>query len=105
MDEWDGQEHRRTSPHTLAETVAVLDRLLDQKLEGRFAEMERIIRSGFPADDMAGHRAYHEAVIRRIEERAEFWRKLRLELAKWGLLGFLGWLIVAAWQHLLHGPK
>ncbi len=60
---------------------------------------------GFPGDDPAGHRAYHEAVIRRIEARAAFWQKLTFELVKYGVLGFLGWSAFALWQAFLRGPK
>lgn len=103
--QWDGEEKRSQPPHNLAETIEIIDRLLETKFEARFQRLEQVIRRGFPGEDVEGHRHYHEAVIRRMEERAEFWRELSLELAKWGLLGFLGWLLVAAWQQLLHGPK
>lgn len=61
------------------------------------------VELGFPGGDPSGHRAYHEAIIRRAEQRAEFWQKLSVELAKWGLIGFLGWLAVAAYHEAMKG--
>ena len=63
------------------------------------------LASGFPDGDPAGHRRYHEAEIKRIEARAEFWSKLRLSVTQWGLLGFLGWALVSLWLEFLKGPK
>lgn len=63
------------------------------------------LASGFPDGDPAGHRRYHEAEIKRIEARAEFWSKLRLSVTQWGLLGFLGWALVSLWHEFLKGPK
>lgn len=63
------------------------------------------LASGFPSGDPAGHRRYHEAEIKRIEARAEFWSKLRLSVTQWGLLGFLGWVLVSLWHEFLKGPK
>lgn len=63
------------------------------------------IADGFPDGDPDGHRRYHEAEIKRIERRADFWQKMRLELAKWGLIGFIGWAAVALWQQALKGPQ
>ncbi|NMG64872.1 hypothetical protein GPA19_07930 [Azoarcus indigens] len=103
--EWDGQEHRRAPPHTLAEAVDVIDQQLARRLDERLGSMEDLIRSGFPDGDPAGHCRYHEAEMARIEARAAFWSKLRFELAKWGLLGFLGWCVFALWRAALVGPK
>lgn len=63
------------------------------------------LASGFPSGDPARHRRYHEAEIKRIEARAEFWSKLRLSVTQWGLLGFLGWVLVSLWHEFLKGPK
>jgi len=67
--------------------------------------IERLMSDAFPAGDPAGHKRYHEAFIQQAEDKAEFWKKMRLELAKWGLLGFLGWAVVTLWQAFLHGPS
>lgn len=66
--------------------------------------MERLLTSAFPEGDATGHRKHHEAVIAKAEARAAFWRKMAEEITKYGLIGFLGWLAVTAWQAFLQGP-
>lgn len=51
-----------------------------------------LTNTAFPEGDAAGHREYHLALMAAAKNKAEFWRKLSFELAKWGLLGCLGWL-------------
>ena len=64
-------------------------------------EIAKLMNSAFPAADPDGHRLYHEAQMRAAEDRADFWKKMRFEIAKYGLLGFLGWAVgviaVAVW--------
>lgn len=71
------------------------------------ALVERLehIATGFPGNDPEGHRIFHEAYIRKLEERAAFWRKMTFELSKYGLMGFLGWAAYALWKAFLMGPK
>lgn len=65
------------------------------------AEVKKI-HGAFPRDaqgetDFDGHREYHEAMIRAAEAQAEFWKELRLDIAKkgmWGLIITIGTLIV-----------
>lgn len=66
--------------------------------------IKKLMDDSFPDGDPSGHRRAHEVRIKREEERAEFWKKMRLELGKWGLLGLVGWLVVVAWQAFLQGP-
>jgi len=63
------------------------------------------LRHAFPADDPVGHRAYHDEVIATARARKEFYQKLLFELAKWGLLGFVGWMFVSGWRDFLSGPN
>lgn len=63
------------------------------------AKAEDALR-GFPDADPDGHRRVHEALIEQTKLRAEFYRKLRDELAKWGILGLAGFLFMAAWLYL-----
>ncbi len=86
---------------------AKLDNLADFVRTSATEQAQRLdsLASGFPAGDPAGHRRYHEAEIKRIEARAEFWSKLRLSVTQWGLLGFLGWALVSLWLEFLKGPK
>lgn len=58
--------------------------------------------SGFPGDDPTGHRVYHESLIERNKAYADLGRKLLFELAKWGLIGFIGWLLIAGWHDILN---
>jgi hypothetical protein len=39
--------------------------------------------------DHAGHRQYHEAMIEAAKAQTEFWRELRLDVAKKGIWGLL----------------
>jgi hypothetical protein len=100
QEQYDGVDARDPRQHLLMRRLDALDAALahiDSGLAG--------LKAGFPGDDPNGHRAYHESVIRRAEERADFWRKLNFELAKWGLLLFLAWLLIAGWKDFLKGPK
>ncbi len=114
---WDGAERRREQDmlfDLLAQQNQKLDDLneavrdtaneLRAHADGETARIAAIA-AGFPDGDPDGHRRYHEAEIKRIERRADFWQKMRLELAKWGLIGFLGWAAVALWQQALKGPQ
>jgi len=66
---------------------------IDHKLDLILAEMHNM-KSGFPKSedgsvDYDGHRKYHEQLIKAAEAQTEFWRELRLDIAKkgaWSLL-------------------
>lgn len=58
----------------------------------------------FPNRDTEGHRLYHESIISRNRDIGEFFKKLTFELAKWGLIGLISFLIYAAWTKFLQGP-
>lgn len=68
------------------------------------AEKVDELLDAFPTRDVEGHRLYHESVIERNKELADFFKKLAFELAKWGLIGVLTFLIYAAWTKFLQGP-
>ena len=66
--------------------------------------------SGYPLDkdgraDTLGHRSYHEALIMQAKSRTDFWHKLMFELVKWGLIGFLFWVVTQLWAGFVLGPK
>lgn len=91
----DDQGARRETPEEMS---------IDQKLDLIIAEMHNM-KSGFPRDedgsaDYEGHRKYHEQLIRTAEAQEEFWRELRLDVAKKGawslLLIVLGLISVGA---------
>lgn len=62
-----------------------LDLILDElkKIEGAFAKNED------GSVDFDGHRKYHEAMIRAAEEQEKFWRDLKMEVAKKGIITLL----------------
>jgi hypothetical protein len=80
------EEQRHTEALLLAEAVADL------------------MLKAFPEGDPEGHRKDHEAQLRAVEARAEFWRKMLFEISKYGLLGVVGWLAVKIWVAFLAGP-
>lgn len=107
---WDGAERRREQDmlfDLIQQQNEKLDKLTEFVQTSTSAQAQRLesLASGFPDGDPAGHRRYHEAEIKRIEARAEFWSKLRLSVTQWGLLGFLGWALVSLWHEFLKGPK
>ncbi len=107
---WEGDERRRNKDvlfEVIQQQNAKLDNLADFVRTSATEQAQRLdsLASGFPDGDPAGHRRYHEAEIKRIEARAEFWSKLRLSVTQWGLLGFLGWALVSLWHEFLKGPK
>ncbi|CAB4124810.1 hypothetical protein UFOVP61_38 [uncultured Caudovirales phage] len=86
------------------ENVSSLDTKLTTGLAEQKADLQSVLVQAFPEGDADGHRRHHEAVIKAAEDKAKFWNTMRTELAKWGLLGFMGWAIVALWQTFLQGP-
>lgn len=84
-----------------------LELSIDRKLDSIRTDVKRIMeivdhyKSGFPGDDPLGHRQYHESLIERNKAYADLGRKLMFELAKWGLIGFIGWLLVAGWHDII----
>jgi hypothetical protein len=59
----------------------------------------------FPQGDPDGHKALHEADIQAAKDKAEFWKKMRFELSRAGLLAFLIWAGVQIWKGALAGPS
>ena len=59
---------------------------------------------GFPGEDPISHCLVHLEWIEEVKERKEFWKKMRFELARWGLFGLIGWLAMQAWTGFLKGP-
>lgn len=80
-----------------------LDQLAEQVEQ--LSELTKSLAAGFPGGDPSGHRVYHEAVIRKIEARAEFWQKMTFDLAKYGIIGLAGWAFVALWQAAIKSGK
>lgn len=65
--------------------------------------------AGYPLDkdgkpDIAGHRSYHEELIEQERAKTEYWRKMTFELTKYGLIGFILWVITQLWAAFIKGP-
>ena len=82
------EEHMRVEEHDL--------QLLHDKIGA--------LHMAFPNGDLAGHVAYHMDIIQIMADRKEFWKKMRYEVSKYGLIGLVGWLVVLLWNGVLHGP-
>lgn len=101
------QEAMRMGGQTL---VQLLTDMRDNQLEMR-ADMEQLTKkvgtlqaanerllSGFPADDVDGHRRYHESVIEWRELRNKMVREALMKVSQAGALAAFGWLALALWE-------
>lgn len=59
----------------------------------------------FPGGDAKTHCEYHQLLIDTARDKAEFWKKMRYDLIRWGLFGLAGWALYAMWKAFLLGPK
>lgn len=74
---------------------------LDRRFDEILAELRKI-NGAFPRNDdgsvdFDGHKRYHEEMIAAARAQTEFWRELRLDIAKkgvWGLLIIVCGLVV-----------
>lgn len=81
---------------------------LDQKFDEILTELRKIngafARNADGEVDFDGHRQYHEEMIRAARAQEEFWRELRLDVAKKGVWGILvivcGLVIIGAMTKL-----
>jgi hypothetical protein len=71
----------------------------------KYMETHNHVLNAFPGGDLIGHKEAHQAWIEETKRRAEFWRNLKTELAKWGLIGFTGWVLLQLWTGALKGPQ
>jgi hypothetical protein len=71
----------------------------------KYMETHNHVLNAFPAGDIVGHKEAHEAWLKETERKAEFWRTMKVELAKWGLIVFAGWVLVQLWTGALKGPQ
>jgi hypothetical protein len=87
--------------------VKDLDRKLTEHMTSETTELAeeiaKLMAAAFPIGDPDGHRKHHELVIKQAEARTAFWEKMRFEISRWGLLGFLGWGLVVMWKAFLEG--
>lgn len=77
--------------------VKTLDGKLSAHIQDETASFENVVKSlmsqAFPDGDLDGHRRRHEAELKKLEARAEFWKKMVYQLTEKGLFAFLGWII------------
>ncbi len=107
-------ERRQTDPVLILVTQVrdTLDRM-NEKLSNHINnettelanEIARVMLKAFPRGDPDAHRLHHELAIQKAEAKAKFWQTMSTEIAKWGLIGFLGWAGFALWKTFLMGPK
>lgn len=94
---------------TVKVAVTALDDRLSKHMKDETLELAEAIASimnkSFPEGDPSGHRKHHEASIKAAEDKAAFWKMLRNEVSKYGLIGIIGWVFVVAWTAFLKGPK
>ena len=72
-----------------------------EQLSNKFGTLQGVnerLLSGFPAEDVDGHRRYHESVIEWRELRNKLVREALIKIASAGALGAAGWLLLAIWQ-------
>ena len=92
---------RRVSDEKLSEVEAAFDRKLkDHELreQERFKLMLNAFSTEAFPDGSVAHKAAHQAMIDAARQEAEFWRGLKVEIAKksiWGILQILTVLVLA----------
>ena len=94
IEELTKQVHEMREENNRQIAACVADRA--QRDKDREAIIAQLLAESFPAGDHESHRKYHERLIKADEERIAFWKKMREELTKWGLIGFVGWFIAFA---------
>lgn len=89
--------------------VNILSTRLDVHMHDETLALAEAVTSlmikSFPQGDPDGHKALHEADIQAAKDKAEFWRKMRFELSRAGILAFLVWAGVQLWKGALAGPS
>ena len=106
MTPWQQDAARLGGPSLVQLLSEVRDNQLDlmanfEALNVKVAHLEatnKRLLSGFPADDVDGHRRYHESVIEWRELRNKMVREALMKVAQAGMLAAFGWLGVALWQ-------
>jgi hypothetical protein len=77
---------------------------MDDETKTLAKEVAELMGKAFPEGDPDGHRRHHELVIAKAEKQAAFWDRMLFELCRWGLIGFVGWAVIAVWKAFLQGP-
>jgi len=91
--------------------LELLQRLGDEQGErhsentGHLERLEDMFKEAFPDGDAVAHRRYHEALIRKAEERTKFWIDLRIKLAEKGIWAVIGMAATAMYWYYVKGGK
>ena len=80
-------------------------KIMRQDLHLHIQDEKAVITHAFPNGDADGHRAAHDAWIRKAEAQAKLYEGLKESAAKWGLVGVLGMLASAVWYYFLSKVK
>lgn len=100
-EHWE-QEARRLGGPILVEVLMEMrdnQRDMADKLDAMQASTDKLM-TGFPAQDVDGHRRYHESVIEWRELRNKLVREALQKMVGTGALAAAGWLLLAIWQSL-----
>ena len=76
-----------------------LDKKLSNHMLSETAELKILLSQAFPDGDAGKHLAYHESLIEKAKEQAEFWKEMRLAAGRWfgiGVLTFLAGAVLVA---------
>lgn len=71
-------------------------RAMRKDLKDHIADEAVMVNHAFPGGDVDGHRMAHAAWIKKAEQQAKFWEEMRSSAAKWGVIGVLGFLLMAS---------
>jgi hypothetical protein len=102
MQELWQQEAARIGGPIFAEVLIEMrdsQRLVVEKVTALEASNARLM-SGFPANDIDGHRRYHESVIEWRELRNKLVREALIKAVQASAVGAFGWVAIALWQSI-----
>lgn len=111
-EEWDGFTERRSVVMPAGNPSDPVTReYLDEALKinrhstrdfvgGKFAELEELIRAGFPHGDPASHRKVHEGYIQQAEERRAFWKSVFEKIATGAIYTAVIAVATAVWTFI-----
>ena len=77
----------------MRESIAVLTSKVDQFM------------LAFPGKDFRSHCEYHQLLIDAARAKRDSWQKVRYDLMRYSVIGFLIWAGYALWKAFLLGPK
>lgn len=99
------EQSMRYTHATLTESIQKASEAAKSAEKSVKSSVEEAMVSAFPYGDSDAHRLVHESYIKEAEDRAKFWQKMKEDLMKYGLFGFIGFAAVALWKHFLAGPN